>query len=90
MSDQTNTELEIREKLRQQIQEKFGQVESIGIEPLLDEALEHVAGGVEESSDICSWMWCSHANNDLQENAAVRPAVRPHAPARLTSTERER
>jgi hypothetical protein len=56
MSDQNET----REKLRQQIQEKFGQVESIGIEPLLDEALEHVAGGVEESMDICSYMWCSN------------------------------
>ena len=60
MSDQNET----REKLRQQIQEKFGQVESIGIEPLLDEAMEHVAGGVDNAADICSWMWCSHAADE--------------------------
>ena len=65
MSDQNET----REKLRQQIQEKFGQVESIGIEPLLDEALEYASGGVDNATDICSWVWCSHAA-DAQETAS--------------------
>jgi hypothetical protein len=58
MSEQISQD-ETREKLRQQLQEKFGQVESIGIEPLLDEALEHVAGGAEEMA-VCSYMWCSN------------------------------
>jgi hypothetical protein len=58
MSDQ-NSQAEQRDKMRKQLQEKFGEVESIGIEPLLDEALEQVAGGGDEMADICSWMWCS-------------------------------
>jgi hypothetical protein len=65
MSDQTNSQNEQREKLRKQLQEKFGEVESIGIEPLLDEALEQVAGGGDEL-DVCSWMWCSSNNPDAE------------------------
>jgi hypothetical protein len=65
MSDQ-NSQAEQRDKMRKQLQEKFGDVESIGIEPLLDEALEHVAGGGDEL-DICSYMWCSSNNEDSAE-----------------------
>jgi hypothetical protein len=64
MSDQ-NSQTEQRDKLRKQLQEKFGEVESIGIEPLLDEALEQVAGGGDGVEDICSWMWCS-SNNEKE------------------------
>jgi hypothetical protein len=70
MSDQYET----LEMLRQQLQEKFDGVESFGIEPLIDDPLEHAFGSVEESFPICSWFWCSYANNDQQENTAAQLA----------------
>lgn len=52
----------MREQVRYAMHEKFGGYDAIEIEPLLDEALENVAGG----QDICSLVFCSSSSQEKE------------------------